>query len=99
MRARRKKNLRGNSTRPTNFGRKRKMFILRKIWQGWKIFAKTLGKINTLILLTLFLFLILGPIALIKKIPRLFLKKRFQNTFWVKKESEKKNIEDYYRPF
>jgi hypothetical protein len=40
------------------------MGFLKKAWQGWKAFANRLGKIQTLILMTLFYFLILGPVAI-----------------------------------
>lgn len=75
------------------------MSFLKKIWQGWKIFARTLGRINSKILLTVFFFLILGPIALIRKIVFLFKPRPAHATFWLKKEIKEEKLEDFYRPF
>lgn len=75
------------------------MSFLKKIWNGWKIFARTLGRINTKIILSLFFFFIFGPIALIRKLFYLFKKKSSANTFWIKKESKRQKLEDYYRQF
>ncbi len=41
------------------------MNFLKKLWQGWKAFAHVLGKIQTVILLTVFYFLVLGPISIV----------------------------------
>lgn len=38
--------------------------ILRKIWHGWKKFALIMGRFNTLVLVTIFYFVILSPAGL-----------------------------------
>ena len=42
--------------------------FFKKIWNGWKIAAKKIGRFNTVVLLTLFYFLILAPLGLIFKL-------------------------------
>lgn len=37
--------------------------VLKQIWAGWKQFARLVGRVNTVILLTLFYFLILSPLG------------------------------------
>ena len=69
-----------------------------KIWQGWKRIARTVAKVNSYIILTLFYFLIIGPIALIKKIIDLFSKKVSEESYWVSKEP-KQNRSDFEDQF
>jgi hypothetical protein len=37
--------------------------LLKKIWTGWKKIAHTIGRVQTVIILTLFYFLILAPLG------------------------------------
>ena len=37
--------------------------VLRKIWFGWKTFAHKFGRFQTLVLLTLFYFIVLAPLG------------------------------------
>jgi len=69
-----------------------------KIWQRWKRIAKTVAKVNSYIILTLFYFLIIGPVALIKKIINLFSKKVPEESYWVSKEP-KQDKSDFENQF
>jgi hypothetical protein len=42
--------------------------VLNKIWQLWKRFAHGLGRVNTVILLTLFYFLVISPFGLLLRL-------------------------------
>lgn len=37
--------------------------VFRKIWSGWKAFAHKFGRFQTLLLLTLFYFIVLAPLG------------------------------------
>ena len=56
--------------------------ILKKIWQGWKKLANKIGKVNSVIVLTIFYFLIIGPVAIIIKIYKLFKSKKKSESYW-----------------
>lgn len=42
--------------------------VLKQIWNGWMRFARTVGRVNTVVLLTLFYFLILSPFGAIMRL-------------------------------
>ena len=42
--------------------------VLGKIWNGWKRFGRALGRVNTVILLTIIYFLILSPFGLVMRL-------------------------------
>jgi hypothetical protein len=46
------------------------MKVFRKLWEGWRVFALWLGKIQTAILLSLVYHLTIGPIGLIGRVLR-----------------------------
>jgi len=56
------------------------------IWNIWKKIAHFIGRVNTFIILSLFYFIILAPVAITKKIFRLFRKKSAQKSYWIEKE-------------
>lgn len=63
--------------------------ILDKIWQGWKKIAHAIGKVNTRILLTLFYFIIIGFVALIKNIIKVFSSKSIKDSNWILADKNK----------
>jgi len=42
--------------------------VLRKIWAGWKRFAHRLARVQTVILVTLFYFLVITPVGAVLSI-------------------------------
>lgn len=59
---------------------------MKQLYAGWMRLAKFLGRINSRILLTIFYFLIFGPIALIRRVFLLSKKTKNQNSTWQDKE-------------
>lgn len=39
--------------------------MLRRIWEAWKVVAKKIGDFNARVILTLFYFVLLAPLALV----------------------------------
>jgi hypothetical protein len=39
--------------------------MLKKIWEGWKKIAKKIGEFNARVILTIFYFVLLAPLALV----------------------------------
>jgi hypothetical protein len=59
--------------------------MLKRIWEGWKRIAKKIGDFNARLVLTLFYFILLAPLALIvRRSDPLGLKKNKQ-TGWLEK--------------
>ncbi len=76
--------------------------FLKTIWEGWKKFAHILGRIQTVILLTVFYFLILGPVALISRLfGKSFLIYRGGNshTYWIEKPASTRGEEQYFQQY
>lgn len=71
--------------------------IINRIKDVWLLFARTLGRISTVILLTLIYLLVIGPMALIAKILRkdLLQKKIFstKTSYWCNRVSSEPTIE------
>lgn len=62
--------------------------IFKKIWQIWKSFTRVWGRFNAYLILTLFYFLIIGPVSLLRKIIKNFSSKTGKDSYWSpKKES------------
>ena len=53
----------------------------------WKKIAKVIGTVNSVIILTIFYFLIISPIAIIRKTIKLFKTKEDESSFWLDYES------------
>jgi len=76
--------------------------MLKKIWQLWKVFAHTLGVVNTFLLLTLTYVLLIGPVGLVLRLAdRDVLHKKWfrKGARWVTKSDESETIETYTHPF
>ena len=70
--------------------------FLRTAYKYWMTFAKALGKINALVLLTLVYFLLIGPAALVLRIlgkDLLDCTAGNEPSYWYKRESEELTIE------
>ena len=64
--------------------------VARKLWSGWKRFAKKIGDFQARLILTIFYFIIIGPFALIVRwaADPLSLKKGAQHGWRVKTNGE-----------
>jgi hypothetical protein len=71
--------------------------LISRIKDGWMYFARTLGRVNTIILLTLVYLLIIGPMALLAKIFRKDLlqkkKQSMETTYWRDRATNAPTIE------
>ena len=78
------------------------MQVLKKIWGAWKAFAHVLGKVQTLILLTLFYVFILGPVALIFLLlgkSALPYKSQNSGTYWLAKSRNTRGEAQYFQQY
>ncbi len=80
------------------------MDFLRTLWKGWKAFAHALGRVQTVILLTLFYVLILTPTGLLLRLfgkrPLAYTAAADAKSFWVEKKadpSRPRGLEQYYQ--
>jgi len=76
------------------------MKLWQTIWRGWKKLALKIAKAQTILLLTLFYFTILGIYALFIKLLRqdpLDKKWKKQKSFWIKKPDYKIDLESAKR--
>jgi hypothetical protein len=59
--------------------------MLKRIWEAWKVVAKKIGEFNARVILTLFYFVFLAPLALvIRKSDPLGIRKN-KHQRWLKK--------------
>jgi Saxitoxin biosynthesis operon protein SxtJ len=65
--------------------------------RGWMAFAHALGKVNTVIILTLFYFVLLAPIGLIVRLSSFL--KGHSKPQWIMKKSSPVTIQTLHRPF
>ncbi len=76
--------------------------LRRRIYLRWMAFARVLGRVNTMVLLTVFYFAILGPVALILRILRKDLLDRWfedRSSYWYDREQEEHSLERRSRQF
>ena len=72
------------------------------LWKAWIKFGNVLGVINSFILLTVFYFVVITPIGLVRK---LFGRDTFGKvptdgtTYWQKKEIREQTLENYTRQY
>jgi len=76
--------------------------FFKKLWSGWKRFALVIGRANTILLLTLFYFLILVPVGLVFRLfgwdPLSAKKKKHQNkSSWQKVPVEQPDLQSLER--
>jgi len=68
----------------------------RRTYAGWMRFARFLGYVNTVVVLTLFYFLVVGPVALFLKLlgkDLLNRKAEPRESYWEDKEAVEHSIE------
>jgi hypothetical protein len=58
--------------------------VLRRAWEAWKRFAFWLGDKQATLIYTLLYFLMVGPVALVRRVVSdpLLVRARHQETFW-----------------
>lgn len=60
-------------------------------------FARALGRINTILILTVFYFLFLLPFGIVARIVAMF--RRHPVTSWIEKEPQEPTVQSLQRPF
>lgn len=77
--------------------------FFKKIWSGIKAFSKKVAYVQSLIILTLFYFLVIGPFSIVLRFfGKDLLNKRWKDkksSFWMKKEESEVNLENARRQF
>ncbi len=83
--------------------------FLNKLWSGIKAFSKKVAYVQSIIILTLFYFLILGSFSIVLRLLRKdLLNKKWKDkkisflkihTYWIKKEKIEINLENARRQF
>jgi len=77
--------------------------FFKKLWSGIKAFSRKVAYIQSLLILTLFYFLVIGPFSIvIRFFGRDLLNKRWKDkkaSYWVKKEKIEVNLENARRQF
>ncbi|MFN0073952.1 MAG: SxtJ family membrane protein [Chloroflexota bacterium] len=73
--------------------------ILRIAWQKWRAFAHVLGNFQARVLLTVFYFVLVGPIGLVLRWRSDPLKLRFipRESYWLERETRDLTLEDARR--
>ena len=93
-----KLNLEGRDTH----GEVRRFSFLRRVYAGWMRFARFLAYVNTMVVLTSFYFLVIGPVALFFKLigkDLLDRKAEKQNSYWYDKPKVAHTIESTRHQF
>ena len=77
--------------------------LFKKIWSGIKAFSKKAAYVQSLIILTLFYFLVIGPFSIALRVfGKDLLNKRWKDkksSYWIKKEKIEINLENARRQF
>jgi hypothetical protein len=76
--------------------------LRRRLYDKWIAFARVLGRINTVVLLTLVYLVVLGPVALVSRILRKdFLDRGLdaRPSYWEDREEEEHTLERRSRQF
>ena len=69
--------------------------MLRKLWEGWKVIAEKIGTFQAKIILGLLYFLILGPVALVRRVVAdpLGLRRAPAPTHWIPRPTAEANLD------
>ena len=76
--------------------------IRRRLYLRWMAFARILGRINTMLLLTIAYVVIIGPVAIVFRILRTDLLDRRsedRSSYWYDREHEDRSLERSSRQF
>ena len=72
--------------------------FLQFLWKGWLRFAHVVGRVNTVILLTVFYFVVLLPFGLVLRFLRV-VRRLAPVTFWIAREPDEASLASLRRPF
>lgn len=77
------------------------MGLARVIWNKWLNFAHKVGNFNARIVLSLFYFIFVAPLAIGVKVfsDPLRIKKRASSSYWIEKDIKEQDIEGARRQF
>lgn len=74
--------------------------LLREIWEQISKVLKFIGKVQSMLLLSIFYYLILGPIAIIKHLVSLVSnEEKEMKTYWIKRDAEPETEKTLLRQF
>ena len=80
--------------------------MIKRVWQriyrGWMAFARALGHVNTILLLSVFYVVVIGPASLVFRILRKDpLRRRLDSaaSYWLAKEQDAHSLENVRRQF
>ena len=77
--------------------------FLKKTWSGIKSFSRKVAYVQSIIILTLFYFLMIGPFSVVIRIlGKDLLNKKWKDkkkSYWIKKEKLEVNLENTRRQF
>ena len=74
--------------------------VVKVIWKPVEKLLLFIGKVNTVLLLSIFYYLILGPVAIGVKLTKIFsAKKGSQNSYWIARDVEPETEETLRRQF
>jgi hypothetical protein len=74
----------------------------KRLWRRWTIFSKRMGSFQSRVLLSLFFFVIISPVAFLITVlgdPLKIKKKKPKDTYWSAKTASPLGLEDFRRQF
>lgn len=75
------------------------MRFLKALKAGWMRFAHALGRVNTILILTVFYAVILLPFGIISRSIRVVRDAKERETYWIHKEPQTPTLESLRNPF
>ncbi len=74
--------------------------LLKGIWYVMERGLKLFGKVNSILLLSIFYYLILGPVAIVAQIVKVFkLRPSEANSYWLKRDRDPETVTTLRRQF
>ena len=78
-------------------GTSMKKGLLSVVWEKWKRLARIFAKINFNLIMTLFYFLIIGPVSTARKAVKLVARRPNQESYWLdRKERSAPNFKNQF---
>ena len=73
--------------------------MLRRLWEGWKLLAEKIGTVQAKLILGLLYFVIVGPIALVRRLwaDSLGLRRTAAATYWSPRPHSAPTLEEARR--